>query len=91
MKVKNPDHRYFDLYLCLQRMLETSKMTDYGDWDKISFDNAYEFIKEFRVAYENFWQKKQLGIDKNGKKYRTDVKRTRPKPLNEFDLEGRIQ
>ena len=50
-------------------------MTDYGDWEKISFDNAYEFIREFKVAYENFWEKNQLGIDKNGKKYRTDLKR----------------
>lgn len=61
-------------------------MTDYGDWDKISFDNAYEFIKEFKVAYENFWEKNQLGIDKNGKKYRTGVKRIRPKPWHEFDF-----
>lgn len=63
-------------------------MTDYADWEEIFFrqEPIYEFIKEFRVAYENFWEKNQLGIDKNGKKYRTDVKRIRPKPWNEFDF-----
>lgn len=30
-------------------------------------------------AYERFWNTNQLGIDKNGKKYRTDIPRKRPK------------
>ena len=50
-----------------------------GDWSEDVFINA-EVMKE---AFERFWTKKQLGIDANGKVYRTELDRKRPK-YNDF-------
>ena len=52
-----------------------------GDWSEDVFINA-EVMKE---AFERFWTKKQLGIDANGKVYRTDLDRKRPKHHNFSD------
>ena len=52
-----------------------------GDWSEDVFINA-DVMKE---AFERFWTKKQLGIDANGKVYRTDLDRKRPKHHNFSD------
>jgi len=49
-----------------------------GDWSEDVFINA-DVMKE---AFERFWSKKQLGIDADGKVYRTDLDRKRPKHHN---------
>ena len=50
-----------------------------GDWSEDVFINV-EVMKE---AFERFWTQKQLGIDANGKVYRTELDRKRPK-YNDF-------
>jgi len=41
--------------------------------------DAFLHIDVVNEAYENFWSKKQLGVDADGKVYRTELDRKRPK------------
>ncbi|QDP59148.1 MAG: hypothetical protein GOVbin4318_32 [Prokaryotic dsDNA virus sp.] len=51
------------------------------DLNQIStfIDDVFIDPKIVTQAYDNFWTKKQLGVDANGKIYRTELDRKRPK------------
>lgn len=55
--------------------MSSDNLIETGDWCVDTFLNL-EVVNE---AYEKFWTKKQLGIDADGKVYRTELDRKRPK------------
>ena len=59
--------------------MSSDNLMETGDWCVDTFLNL-EVVNE---AYEKFWTKKQLGIDADGKVYRTELDRKRPK-YNDF-------
>jgi|TARA_B100001094_G_C18112557_1_gene762065 hypothetical protein len=48
-----------------------------GAWADVGFSTIVS-SEEMKEATDRFWAKCQLAVDKNGKKYRTTLERTRP-------------
>ena len=46
----------------------------------------FEFHKEVKASFEQFWQNNKLAVDEKGRIYRTNVRRVRPKYHYEMDF-----
>ncbi len=55
---------------------------NWEDFDHNAFISS-TFQEQVAKAYDAFWDKNQLGYDKNGKRIRTELTRPRPREFRE--------
>lgn len=68
----------FTTHIVAKNKKKKTMSRDLEDFDEVVIFSK-TFNEQLAIAYDLFWQNKQLGYDKDGRLIRTDIKRIRPR------------